>query len=507
MSTLVTDHSAEEAHPTDNSKLVHTFTDVNGDYYDAQFKKIGDQSGFKTTFNFMAALFGSVWFGARNLWNWFLVLIIFETYAIVQMARGLIGDLASPFNERLDQIGQTLATRVDQLEKARASNSANVGTFENAISSLERAIAGVKDEAAAAEANAIWLFLGGLLVFVLARIFASVIANSALQKRYTLWRSDRSISSGLPSMRIVLAATVAVLTFAVCAYRFSFPTDTLFLETFPADPAHQSATAEAIKTWMRNAALSTEWFFDSLSFGIRTILDALEGLFVGTPWPVVAGFIILLSGLSAGWRTSIFTAAALAYLGYLGFWDKAMRTLALLGTAACISIALGIPLGVLCARKPRLFSVVRPILDFMQTMPAFVYLIPVIAFFGTGKPAAIIATMIFGGSPVVRLTVLGMKGVPESVREAATAFGASKNYLLWKVDLPLAAPSIMAGINQTILLSLAMVVIASLIGAKGLGEDVLEALQYASEGQGILAGLAILFCAMILDRIVQGKRK
>jgi len=184
-----------------------------------------------------------------------------------------------------------------------------------------------------------------------------------------------------------------------------------------------------------------------------------------------------------------------------------MRTLALLGTAACISIALGIPLGVACARKPRLYAVVRPILDFMQTMPAFVYLIPVIAFFGTGKPAAIIATMIFGGSPVVRLTVLGMKGVPETVREAAMAFGATKRYLLWKVDLPLAAPSIMAGVNQTILLSLAMVVIASLIGAKGLGEDVLEALQYASEGQGILAGLAILFCAMILDRIVQGKRK
>ena len=115
--------------------------------------------------------------------------------------------------------------------------------------------------------------------------------------------------------------------------------------------------------------------------------------------------------------------------------------------------------------------------------------------------------MIFGGSPVVRLTVLGLRGVPETVREAAMAFGGSRRYLLWKVDLPLAMPSIMAGINQTILLSLAMVVIASLIGAKGLGEDVLEALQYASEGQGILAGLAILCCAMILDRIIQGKRR
>ncbi|MEL6198252.1 MAG: ABC transporter permease subunit, partial [Pseudomonadota bacterium] len=178
----------------------------------------------------------------------------------------------------------------------------------------------------------------------------------------------------------------------------------------------------------------------------------------------------------------------------------------LLGTAACISICLGIPLGMLCARRQRLYAVVRPIMDFMQTMPSFVFMIPVIAFFGTGKPAAVITTMIFGGTPVVRLTVLGLRGVPEHVREAAIAYGASKWYLLTKVDLPLAAPSIRAGINQTIMLSLAMVVVASLIGAKGLGEDVLEALQYASVGQGILAGFSILFCAMILNRIVQGDR-
>jgi len=141
-----------------------------------------------------------------------------------------------------------------------------------------------------------------------------------------------------------------------------------------------------------------------------------------------------------------------------------MTTLALLGTAAVLSIVIGIPLGMFCARRPRLYSFIRPIMDFMQTMPAFVFMIPVIAFF----------------TPVVRLTVLGLRGVPESIREAAIAYGASRWYLLRKVDLPLAAPSI-------------------------LGEDVLEALQYASVGQGILAGFAILFCAMILDRVVQGK--
>jgi len=492
---------------TESQILVESFAGSSGEYYAEQFTNIGDRASFTPTFNIMAFLFGSIWFGARNLWHWFLVLIAVETYSVVQISRGLWGDLAAPFNARIGQIEQTLSTRIEQLAQAKQSGASNVATFENSIASLERAIEGVRSEADAAAATASSLIVTGIIVFLLVRLFSAIIANSSLEKRFTAWRSDRSIPAGLPNTRIALSVGVALLTYVVCAYRFSFPLDTPYLATFPADPANQSAVADAIKAWMRDASLRSEWFFSGLSFGIKTILDALESLFVDTPWPVMGGFIILLTGLSAGWRTSIFTAAALAYLGYLGFWDKSMKTLALLGTAACISISLGIPLGIACARHPRLYSVVRPILDFMQTMPAFVYLIPVIAFFGTGKPAAIIATMIFGGSPVVRLTVLGLKGVPKTVREAATAFGASKWYLLWKVDLPLAMPSIMAGINQTILLSLAMVVIASLIGAKGLGEDVLEALQYASEGQGILAGLAILFCAMILDRIVQGKQR
>ncbi len=253
--------------------------------------------------------------------------------------------------------------------------------------------------------------------------------------------------------------------------------------------------------------LNGEAFFDLITFIIRVVLDALETVFVGTPWIVVASLLVLLTTLTAGLRTAIYTGAFLAYMGILGFWVKAMTTLALLGTAACLSIAIGIPLGMFCARRQRLYSIIQPIMDFMQTMPAFVFMIPVIAFFGTGKPAAVVTTMIFGGTPVVRLTVLGLRGVPEAVREAATSFGAGKWYLLTKVDLPLAAPSIRAGVNQTIMLSLAMVVVASLIGAKGLGEDVLEALQYANVGQGILAGFCILFCAMILDRIVQGQRK
>lgn len=497
---LVTDEMGHQSQ-------IQEFVTVSNTYYEEQFKHIGDTRGFAFTWNWVAFILGSVWFGMRSLWSYFLPFVALETLAIVQLARGIWGDLGAPILARLPGIEKTLQQRYEQLAEAKVSALDRVAGFEKTIASLERAVESIKADAVAANATSLNLILLGLASLILIKSMQAILANSALQARFAMWLSDRSLGHGLTVQKIILASVLTVVTYITCSLKFGFPDVVPSLLTFPADPQIQTGVADAIKSWMARAAVSSEWFFDGLTFGIRNVLDALETIFVETPWPVMCGFILLMTGLSAGWRASIFSAAALAYLGYLGFWDKSMQTLALLGTAACISISLGIPLGIACARSQRLYSFVRPVLDFMQTMPAFVYLIPVIAFFGTGKPAAIIATMIFGGSPVVRLTVLGLRGVPETVREAAMAFGANKRYLLWKVDLPLAMPSIMAGINQTILLSLAMVVIASLIGAKGLGEDVLEALQYASEGQGILAGLAILFCAMILDRIIQGKRR
>jgi glycine betaine/proline transport system permease protein len=298
-----------------------------------------------------------------------------------------------------------------------------------------------------------------------------------------------------------------VLIVIAAVLHYSLPGRFSVLSDFPTDPDYRLNSIAWVEAFFAFCVANGEVMFDFVTYGIRMILDALELVFVKTPWIVIASLIVLLTWLTAGIRTAIWSTSFLAYMGLLGFWEKAMTTLALLGTAACLSILIGIPLGMFCARRPRFYSFIQPIMDFMQTMPAFVFMIPVIAFFGTGKPAAVVTTMIFGGTPVVRLTVLGLRGVPDSVREAAISFGANKWYLLTRVDLPLASPSIRAGINQTIMLSLAMVVVASLIGAKGLGEDVLEALQYANVGQGILAGFAILFCAMILDRIVQGERK
>jgi glycine betaine/proline transport system permease protein len=236
------------------------------------------------------------------------------------------------------------------------------------------------------------------------------------------------------------------------------------------------------------------------------LLNAIGLVVAGAPWPVTMAVILVLAWQIAGPRVAVFSTAALAYLAVLGFWEKSMETVSLLGTATLLCLMVGIPLGIWCGRSQRFYAAVRPVLDFMQTMPAFVYLIPVIALFGIGKPPGVIATMIFGTPPVVRLTALGIQGVPATVREAALAYGATEWFLLTRVDLPLALPSIMTGINQTILMCLSMVVIASLIGAKGLGEDVLNALQYAAVGQGLLAGIAILLCAMIIDRIVQGQR-
>ena len=386
-------------------------------------------------------------------------------------------------------------------------NADNVDVFERAIESLEANIGGFRAEVQAAEESWIWVVASGFLVLLVVKLMQGLLANWALERRFSDWLSDRRIGSGMNLSRTLLGAGFITIIYGVSIIHFGFPGMLEVVAVFPTDPEYRLTAIALIKQFFEWSIIEGEWLFSFITSGIRVVLDALELLFVQTPWAVMASFIILLTGLSAGKKAAIFCAGFLAYMGLFGFWDKAMTTLALLGTAAFISIILGIPLGMYCAHRPRFYSFIRPIMDFMQTMPAFVFMIPVIAFFGTGKPAAVITTMIFGGTPVVRLTVLGLRGVPETVREAAISYGASKWYLLFKVDLPLAAPSILAGINQTIMLSLAMVVVASLIGAKGLGEDVLEALQYASVGQGILAGFAILFCALILNQVVQGERK
>ena len=502
-----TESDAALAYAEERRANIRTFVRTNPEYYIRNFDKIGASARFIPTFNPMAGLFGPIWFGARGLWSWALPFLIVEALAFVQIARGLFGDLAADAMARIASIEGTLELRRQQLAAAIEAGSDRVDAFQRAVDGLEANIDGIRAEAEALAAQGPTIALTGLGLLLLAKAVQATVANWALEARFSAWLSDRSIRSGMPMPQIVFSAIFMTLIVAAAMLHYSFPGRFPLLTDFPTVPEIRLTAIDWVEAFFNWAVLSGEALFDGITYFIRLVLDALELIFVSTPWIVIASLIILLTWLTAGVRMAIYSGAFLAYMGFLGFWEKAMTTLALLGTAACLSILIGIPLGMFAARRPRFYAAIQPIMDFMQTMPAFVFMIPVIAFFGTGKPAAVVTTMIFGGTPVVRLTVLGLRGVPESVREAAISFGANKWYLLTKVDLPLASPSIRAGINQTIMLSLAMVVVASLIGAKGLGEDVLEALQYANVGQGILAGFAILFCAMILDRIVQGGRR
>ena len=489
------------------SELIKNFVISSPDYYIDEFKKIGSKPSYSFSFNLFAALFGPMWFGLRNIWNYALAFLIIETFAVVQIIRGLFGNITKDALEKIDKIQSTIDFRYKQLEAAKENNPDKVEVYERAIKSLEDAMKEYVVDVQQIEASAIWITISGIALLIFVKFIQGILANTVLEKRYSEWLSNKSISPGMKIKNYFLSIgfTIIIMIFSVIHY--SFPGFFSIMNDFPTHPEIRLTSIKWVETIFDYAVIKGDAVFTAITIGIRSVLDFLELLFVKTPWIVIITTIVVLTALSAGIRTAIYSAGFLAYMGFLGFWVKAMTTLALLGTAAILSIVIGIPLGIYCARRQRFYSMIRPIMDFMQTMPAFVFMIPVIAFFGTGKVAAVIITMIFGGTPVVRLTVLGLRGVPETIREAAIAYGASKWYLLRKVDLPLATPSILAGVNQTVMLSLAMVVVASLIGAKGLGQDVLEALQYANVGQGILAGVAILFVALILDRVVQGKKR
>ena len=489
------------------SELIGEFVISNKEYYIKEFQKIGSKKSYSFSFNLFAFLLGPIWFGMRNVWNWALAFLIIETFSVVQIIRGFFGNITADAVKKIEQVQSTIDFRNKQLEAAIENNPDKVEVYKRAIKSLEDAMQGYAQDVQQVEASAIWIAIFGIVLLIIVKFLQAIFANTVLETRYSEWLSNKLLSPGMKLKNYISSGifTLVIMFFSVVHY--SFPGWIEIMNNFPTHPEIRLSSIKWVETAFDYAVIKGDTLFTAITIGIRSVLDFLELLFVKTPWIVIITTIVTLTGLSAGPRAAIYSAGFLAYMGFLGFWVKAMTTLALLGTAAILSIAIGIPLGIYCARRQRFYSMIRPIMDFMQTMPAFVFMIPVIAFFGTGKVAAVIITMIFGGTPVVRLTVLGLRGVPETIREAAIAYGASKWYLLRKVDIPLATPSILAGVNQTVMLSLAMVVVASLIGAKGLGQDVLEALQYANVGQGILAGVAILFVALILDRVVQGKKR
>ncbi len=259
--------------------------------------------------------------------------------------------------------------------------------------------------------------------------------------------------------------------------------------------------AEIIVNWMTD---NFESVFDSIKVVVEFMLVQIDAFFTWVPWPLAIGALALIGWLVAGRKVGIITLVCLFMLGAMGLWQEGMSTMALVATAVFISVLFGLPLGILAAKSKRFDAVLRPILDGMQTIPSFVYLIPAIMFFGIGNVPGILATVVFALPPMVRLTSLGIQQVDREVVEAGHAFGCTPLQLLLKIQLPLAVPSIMAGVNQTVMMALSMVVVAAMIGAGGLGGKILYSIQRIDLGVGIEAGLSILFIAVVLDRILQG---
>ncbi|CAN7345522.1 ABC transporter permease [Mesorhizobium sp. LjNodule214] len=260
--------------------------------------------------------------------------------------------------------------------------------------------------------------------------------------------------------------------------------------------------SDGIKQW----AIDNREAIQPFKIFLDGVIQSIERAFLAVPPLVMLAIIVLIAWQAAGRRTAIYVAVALTVLGFLSpeAWSLAMTTLAIVMAAVILSVIIGLPLGILAGKSDRFEAVLRPLLDTMQTIPAFVYLVPVVMLIGIGNVSGVLVTVIFALAPLIRLTSLGIRTVNPSVVEAARAFGASASQIMFKVELPMATPTIFAGLNQTIMLSLSMVVIASMISVRGLGNEVLRAMGRLDAGKAIVGGLGIVILAIVLDRITQG---
>ena len=354
------------------SELITDFVKSNPQYYIKEFQKIGSKPSFSFSFNLYAAILGPIWFGMRNIWNWALAFLIIETFSVVQIIRGLFGNITKDAVHKIEQVQSTIAFRNKQLEAAITNNPDKVEVYKRNIKSLEDAMQGYIDEVARIEASAIWITIFGILLLISIKIIQGILANSILEKRYSEWLSDKTISSGMQTKNFILSTIFSSVIMFFSVVHYSFPGFITIMDDFPTHPDIRLTSIKWVETIFDYAVLKGDALFTAITIGIRSVLDFLELLFVKTPWIVIITTIVTLTGLSAGPRAAIYSAGFLAYMGFLGFWVKAMTTLALLGTAAILSIAIGIPLGIYCARRQRFYSMIRPIMDFMQTMPAFV---------------------------------------------------------------------------------------------------------------------------------------
>lgn len=495
------------------------FAEQNQDYYGRTFLKIQQNKLSGLHINKAAALGGFVWAALRGNWIMFWIGFVFDMMAAANL--GLVYRYS--------------------LAKAAAIDAEKTYLIERFTDWTGRHL------------------LAAILLFIVGRLVLGWIADRFYYRQYSAWRINPKVNSGVNTKRWIVAGLIFFLVAPLTLYRstqeapsqrdcvkvaraiqdskevsfkqrfdcmtisevptmvwlkrppqMTFPrnedgTRTLVLKESTAKrPVNLNVyLSEVIDQRIDYAKAFYGYIFDGITKWLRTLLNAIEAIFVGTPWPVTAAIFLLIAYHFAGAKVAAFTAATLFYLGLFGFWQTAMSTVSIVIASTIICIVVGLPLGVWVGKSRVGSAIVTPILDIMQTIPSFVYLLPAVAFFSIGKPPGILATVIFAMPPMVRLTALGIKQVPESTKEAALAFGASPRQLLTRVELPLATPSIMAGVNQVVMMSLSMAVIAAYIGAGGLGFIVVDALGQSQVGRGMLAGIAIAFIAIVIDRIVQ----
>ncbi|NJP06554.1 MAG: proline/glycine betaine ABC transporter permease [Chloroflexaceae bacterium] len=261
---------------------------------------------------------------------------------------------------------------------------------------------------------------------------------------------------------------------------------------------------EAAVEWL---TINLSWLFDAISWPIAFVLENSVAVLQFLPWPVVILAVVAIGWHRGGWQVALISGIGLLFTGFLGYWELTMRTLGMVITALSFSVVIGIPLGILAARYDSFEGFIRPVLDAMQTIHPFVYLVPIVMLFGIGPVPGTLATIVFALPPMVRLTNLGIRQVPGDVVEAGKSFGSDDWQLLFEVQIPLATPTIMAGLNQTLMLALSMVVIVALIAGGGLGQEILRAVGRLEIGRAVASGLAVLVLAIVLDRISQATRK
>ena len=295
---------------------------------------------------------------------------------------------------------------------------------------------------------------------------------------------------------------VGIIAAAVLAGLLIHGSDMKSMMDFPINVGPEiTGGIDSFITWV---ILNLGWFFDAISYNLKVALGKLRDFLIWIPWPVMVALVFVAGWRIASIRIGAASALGLMAIGVVNLWEPAMVTVAIIIVSVSIAIGIGIPIGIASARSNTVEMLLRPVLDAMQTMPSFVYLVPGIMLFGLGNVAAIMATVLYAIPPCIRLTNLGIRQVDPAVVEASRSFGPTSLQLLLKVQVPMAIPTIMAGINQTVMMALAMATIAAMVGAGGLGIEVLRSMGQLEEGKAFIAGAAIVVMAIIIDRISQG---